>query len=162
MEDVLRREKEAPSCSSDALLLLEHSSVYTLGRSVDVANQVEKEHEVYRISRGGEVTWHGPGQLVAYPILNLAHPHHKKDLRWYVHQLEEVLIKTLRGLGIKGERSKVNSGQQKDRCNTYQRITVGNDARSCSEYILRDEPFKQYHSLRYTARSGRGDVCWRR
>ena len=66
--------------------------------------------EVYRISRGGEVTWHGPGQLVAYPLLNLAHPWHKKDLRWYVHQLEETVIQTLAKVGILGERSCVNPG----------------------------------------------------
>jgi lipoate-protein ligase B len=56
-------------------------------------------HELYHVDRGGEVTWHGPGQLVGYAILDLHH--HKKDLHWYLRSLEEVLLRTLAKHGIK-------------------------------------------------------------
>lgn len=70
----------------DSLLLVQHPSIYTLGRGATPENIKFKahencEHKVVRIERGGEVTWHGPGQLVAYPIFNLNK--HKKDLHWY-------------------------------------------------------------------------------
>ena len=96
----------------DSLLLVEHSSVYTLGKggSKDNLKFNTSSHKgnVYRVSRGGEVTWHGPGQLVAYPILDLTR--HKKDLRWYINKLEECVIRTLDLYGIKGARSEINPG----------------------------------------------------
>jgi len=58
--------------------------------------------DVFRTERGGEVTYHGPGQLVAYPILNLVH--HKKDLRWYLQSLEDVVINTCATFGVVAER----------------------------------------------------------
>lgn len=70
----------------DSLLVVEHPSVYTLGRGSTLDNLKfdpsggECPHAVHRVERGGEVTWHGPGQLVCYPILDLTH--HKKDLHW--------------------------------------------------------------------------------
>ena len=68
----------------DRLILLQHSSIYTLGRAATEDNLKfsphSSGHRVVRVERGGEVTWHGPGQLVAYPIFDLYK--HKKDLRW--------------------------------------------------------------------------------
>ncbi len=64
--------------------------------------------EIHRIERGGEVTFHTPGQLVCYPILNLNH--HKRDLHWYVRSIEEVVIVTLRSFGLQGERIKGLTG----------------------------------------------------
>jgi lipoyl(octanoyl) transferase len=69
----------------DSLLVVQHPSVYTLGRGATPSNlkfiaDDSCPHKVFRIERGGEVTWHGPGQIVAYPILNLNN--HKKDLHW--------------------------------------------------------------------------------
>jgi len=69
----------------DTLLLLEHPSVYTLGRGATTQNLkvdlvTSRIEGVYRMERGGEVTWHGPGQLVAYPIFNLNR--HQRDLHW--------------------------------------------------------------------------------
>ena len=97
--------------------------VFLRGATIDNIKFLQKEKEddngearaacnpeVYRVSRGGEVTWHGPGQLVAYPLINLANPWHKKDLRWYVYQLEETIIQTLDKIGMKGERSPINPG----------------------------------------------------
>ncbi|NEQ80652.1 MAG: lipoyl(octanoyl) transferase LipB [Moorea sp. SIO2I5] len=94
------------SSLDDILLLLEHPPVYTLGKgsSIDFLkfdpNQVNLE--VHRIERGGEVTYHCPGQLVGYPILNLRY--YRQDLHWYLRQLEEVLIQVLAVYGLKGER----------------------------------------------------------
>jgi len=90
----------------DVLILLEHPKVYTLGRGAsgdflkfDVQTT---NYEVHRVERGGEVTYHCPGQLVGYPILNLQR--HRKDLHWYLRQLEEVLIRVLGIYGLRGER----------------------------------------------------------
>ncbi|XP_020256421.1 putative lipoyltransferase-like protein, chloroplastic isoform X2 [Asparagus officinalis] len=83
---------------SDSLIALQHPSVYTLGTggqekylNFDVQNA---PYDIYRTERGGEVTYHGPGQLVLYPIINLRF--HKMDLHWYLRSLEEVVIRVLR------------------------------------------------------------------
>ena len=90
----------------DALILLEHPPVYTLGQgaSLDFINfdLNQTKWEVHRIERGGEVTYHCPGQLVGYPILNLRY--YQQDLHWYLRQLEEVLILVLSVYGLKGDR----------------------------------------------------------
>jgi lipoyl(octanoyl) transferase len=91
---------------SDVLILLEHPPVYTLGQgaSLDFLNfdPAIEGKQVYRVERGGEVTYHTPGQLVGYPILNLRH--YQQDLHWYLRQLEEVLIRVLAVYGLKGDR----------------------------------------------------------
>ena len=90
----------------DALLLLSHPHVYTLGQGAtpDFLKFDPKtaEYEVHRVERGGEVTYHGPGQWVGYPLLNLRR--HQQDLHWYMRQLEQVLIDTLATFNVKGER----------------------------------------------------------
>jgi lipoyl(octanoyl) transferase len=90
----------------DVLLLLEHPPVYTLGQGASLEflkfNPSEVAVEVHRVERGGEVTYHCPGQLVGYPILNLRH--YQQDLHWYLRQLEEVLIQLLASYGLKGDR----------------------------------------------------------
>ncbi|MEL6262160.1 MAG: lipoyl(octanoyl) transferase LipB [Cyanobacteria bacterium J06626_6] len=92
--------------AKDALLLLQHNPVYTLGQGSDKQflrfNPNKDGHELFRVERGGEVTYHCPGQLVGYPILNLRH--YRQDLHWYLRQLEEVLIRTLARYGLKAER----------------------------------------------------------
>jgi len=91
---------------ADVLLLLEHPSVYTLGQGASTDflkfNPVSAPFELHRIERGGEVTYHCPGQLVGYPILNLRR--YRQDLHWYLRQLEEVLIQTLKIYGLAGSR----------------------------------------------------------
>ena len=102
---LLAQKLENPSLP-DRLILLEHPPVYTLGTGADVKflkfapNQTNRE--VYRIERGGEVTYHCPGQLVGYPILNLRH--YQTDLHWYLRQLESVIIRLLEGYGLAGTR----------------------------------------------------------
>lgn len=90
----------------DMLILLEHPPVYTLGTGADPKfikfNPEETDWELHRIERGGEVTYHCPGQLVAYPILNLHY--YQRDLHWYLRQLEEVIIRVLANYGLKGDR----------------------------------------------------------
>ncbi|KAL2459162.1 Plastidial lipoyltransferase 2 [Forsythia ovata] len=82
---------------SDALIILQHQPVYTLGTrgSEEYLNFDVKSppFDLYRTERGGEVTFHGPGQLVMYPIINLKY--HKMDLHWYLRALEEVVIRVL-------------------------------------------------------------------
>ena len=90
----------------DVLLLLEHPPVYTLGTGSDIEfikfNLNKTDKEVHRIERGGEVTYHCPGQLVGYPILNLRY--YRQDLHWYLRQLEEVILQTIAIYGLSGER----------------------------------------------------------
>lgn len=102
---LLERRRHTPALP-DSLLLLEHPPVYTLGQGADERflrfAPTEQTPPVIRIERGGEVTYHCPGQLVGYPILNLRR--HRTDLHWYLRQLEEVLIQTLAVFDIRGER----------------------------------------------------------
>jgi lipoyl(octanoyl) transferase len=91
---------------ADALLLLEHPPVYTLGQGADPRflkfDPAQSPWEWHRVERGGEVTYHCPGQLVGYPILNLRF--HQQDLHWYLRQLEAVLIRVLAAYGLVGTR----------------------------------------------------------
>jgi len=92
----------------DVLILLEHPPVITLGRQADETNIIaapafldELGVQVRRVERGGDVTYHGPGQLMGYPILNLRN--HRKDVGWYVRSLQEVLVSALADFGIDAE-----------------------------------------------------------
>ena len=89
----------------DTLLLLEHEPVYTIGRTPDqssLRNAADLPHPVVQINRGGQATYHGPGQLVGYPILDLRL--RGQDLHRYLRELEEMLIETLAGFGIAARR----------------------------------------------------------
>jgi len=87
----------------DVLLLLEHPPVVTLGRGSQARHLLRRDGiEVFEVERGGDVTYHGPGQLVGYPILDLSQ--HRRDLHWYLRTLEQVLIDALGALHIPGER----------------------------------------------------------
>lgn len=97
------------------LLFVEHPHVYTLGKSGDETNLLinekdleEKDAVYYKINRGGDITYHGPGQLVAYPILDL--DNFFTDIHKYLRFLEETIILTLAEYGIKGERSVGETG----------------------------------------------------
>lgn len=91
---------------NDVLLLLEHPPTYTLGQGANPEflkfDPAQMEWDLHRVERGGEVTYHCPGQLVGYPILNLAY--YQKDLHWYLRQLEEVVIRVLTVYRLQGER----------------------------------------------------------
>ncbi|MFP5271714.1 lipoyl(octanoyl) transferase LipB [Coleofasciculus sp.] len=102
----------------DVLLLMEHPPVYTLGQGASLDflkfNPKEVNWEVHRIERGGEVTYHCPGQLVGYPILNLRY--YQQDLHWYLRQLEAVLIEVLAVYGLKGDRETGMTGVWLEGC----------------------------------------------
>ena len=88
----------------DALIFVEHEPVYTLGKNANknhLLQSASKDIKVFNIERGGDITFHGPGQIVGYPILNLQH--YKKSVSWYMRTLEQVLIITLGNLGIEAE-----------------------------------------------------------
>ncbi|AZB73643.1 lipoyl(octanoyl) transferase LipB [Synechococcus elongatus] len=102
LQDNRRQDPDRP----DVVLLLEHPAVYTLGRGASLEHlkfdPQQAPAPLHRIERGGEVTYHAPGQLVGYPILNLRR--HRCDLHWYLRQLEAVLIDVLAIYGLTGER----------------------------------------------------------
>ena len=104
-----------PYTMKNYFLFVEHPNVYTLGKSGDLSNLLineqqlkEKEATYYKINRGGDITYHGPGQIVGYPILDLEN--FFTDIHKYLRFLEEVIIKTLAEYGIKGERSDGETG----------------------------------------------------
>jgi lipoyl(octanoyl) transferase len=113
-EDGLRLQRELVARRKagiipDTLLLLEHPHVYTLGRNAKTENLLisaeqlaARGAQVFEIDRGGDVTYHGPGQLVGYPILDLAQ--HRRDIAWYMRCLEEVLIAVAGEYGLEAGR----------------------------------------------------------
>jgi lipoate-protein ligase B len=109
LQRTLRLERLAGIAPNDMLLLVEHDPVYTLGRGTKDASLPRPVAElralgadVVEIERGGDVTWHGPGQLVGYPIIHLSR--HREDLHWYLRTLEQSLIDALATLGVPAER----------------------------------------------------------
>jgi lipoyl(octanoyl) transferase len=97
------------------LVFVEHNSVYTLGKSGKISNLLLDENDLkkndikfYNTNRGGDITYHGPGQIVCYPILDL--DNFFTDVHKYLRFLEETIILTLRDYGIKGERSDNETG----------------------------------------------------
>lgn len=108
-------EKEDQKVTDNYLLFCQHPHVYTLGKSgkrehllVSESRLEELEATYYKINRGGDITYHGPGQLVGYPILDL--DHFFPDIHKYLRFLEEVFIKLLADYGLKGERSPGETG----------------------------------------------------
>jgi lipoyl(octanoyl) transferase len=101
--------------TEDHLIFCEHPPVYTLGKSgsrehILISDQEMEERGIgfYHIDRGGDITYHGPGQLVAYPVIDL--DHYFTDIGRYLRTLEEAVIRTLRAYGIEGERSEGATG----------------------------------------------------
>lgn len=99
----------------DTILILEHLPVYTLGRSTkgsdwggDPAPLLEGGAEVHHVNRGGSVTYHGPGQVIVYPILRLAQ--YARGVKQYVQRLEDAIIHCLHGHGIEGQRREKTPG----------------------------------------------------
>ncbi len=100
---------------SDVLYLLEHPHTYTLGKTAEAEHLISNKDyleknkiSVYNIDRGGDITYHGPGQIVGYPIIDLNE--WKKDTHKYLRALEEVIIRTLDEYGIKGTRDPKYTG----------------------------------------------------
>jgi len=107
--------------AADVLLLLEHPPTFTIGKSGKLENLLLAKEELAKegvslffTNRGGDITYHGPGQLVAYPIIDLRR--RGKDIHRYIHDLQEVVIQTLADLSIRAKRDKKHVG-----------VWVGND-----------------------------------
>ena len=107
---LVARGRIAGALREDLLLLVEHPPVVTLGRSSKDAHLLASPAmlaargvALHEGERGGDVTFHGPGQLVGYPIIDLTR--HRKDLHWYLRQVEEALIRALATFGIAGDRN---------------------------------------------------------
>lgn len=96
--------------SSEIIILTEHNHVYTIGPQASLAEVIKKPLNVDIIStrRGGRVTYHGQGQLIVYPIINLLRV--GKDIRRYIYLLEETIIASLSDIGLSGERSDIHPG----------------------------------------------------
>src|ERR1700730_13553739 len=104
------RERITGALPQDVLLLVEHPPVVTLGRASKEKNLIaspvfleSKGVELFEVERGGDVTFHGLGQLVGYPIIDLKR--HRQDLHWYLRKIEEALINALADYGIPAERT---------------------------------------------------------
>ena len=99
----LALDRIAGRLNQDRLLLVEHPPVVTMGRTSQAGHVLRSDGlDVFEVERGGDVTYHGPGQLVGYPILNLAG--FRRDLHWYLRTLEQALIDALATLGIPAHR----------------------------------------------------------
>ncbi len=110
LQRTLCRDRAEGVVSDDLLLLVEHEPVITLGRSTAASSlPVPREQivargiEVHEVERGGDVTWHGPGQLVGYPIIDLQQL--RPDLHWYLRSLEDGLIDALERCGVPADRN---------------------------------------------------------
>lgn len=112
---IKNRREELSLPTPNYFLFVEHPHVYTLGKSGDIQNLLVDEDELnakgakfYKINRGGDITYHGPGQIVGYPILDL--DNFFTDIHKYLRLLEEMVILTLAEYGLKAERSKGETG----------------------------------------------------
>lgn len=112
---IKNRREETQKPTPNHFLFVEHPHVYTLGKSGDIDNLLvdekvlaEKGATFYKINRGGDITYHGPGQIVGYPILDL--DNFFTDIHKYLRLLEEMVILTLAEYGVKAERSKGETG----------------------------------------------------
>jgi len=109
------RKSELKQKSSHYFLFTEHPPVYTLGKSGDLSNLLLNEEQLkqkgisfFKSNRGGDITFHGPEQIVGYPIIDLEE--FKPDIRWYMRSLEEVIILTIAHYGLQGVRSEGETG----------------------------------------------------
>ena len=109
------RARIAGDLEEDVLLLVEHPPVITLGRSAKDAHMLatpayleQRGVELFEVERGGDVTFHGPGQLVGYPIIDLKQ--HRRDLHWYLRQVEQFLIDALAPFSLLAERRPPHTG----------------------------------------------------
>ncbi len=109
------RKSDQKKLTPNYFLYTEHPPVYTLGKSGDLSNLLLNEEQLkqkgisfFKSNRGGDITFHGPEQIVGYPIIDLEE--FKPDIRWYMRSLEEVIIRTIAHYGLKGVRSDGETG----------------------------------------------------
>lgn len=133
-------EQDQQVITKNHLLFVEHPHVYTLGKSGDAANLLINESQLeqkkatyYKINRGGDITYHGPGQLVGYPIIDL--DHFFTDIHKYLRLLEETVILTLDEYGIKAGRSKGETGVWLDADNIFKARKICAFGVRCSRWV---------------------------
>ena len=132
-----KRENDA---TENHFIICEHPHVYTLGKSGDAANMLlntelleARGATLVRTNRGGDITYHGPGQIVGYPIIDLEN--FSLSLKQYIHTLEEVIIKTLATYGIHGEHNSEATGVWLDTANPQKRRKICAIGVKASRYI---------------------------
>ena len=115
IQRAVARARISGEIPQDVLILVEHPAVITLGRSSKDAHLLSNPEqlrargvEIFEVERGGDVTFHGPGQLVGYPIVDLKR--HKQDLHWYLRRIEDVLIQALGAFNIPAGRVEKYTG----------------------------------------------------
>jgi lipoyl(octanoyl) transferase len=126
-QKVKNRDTLNPVPTPNYLLFCQHPHVFTLGKSGSIENLLLSETELkakhidfYKINRGGDITYHGFGQIVGYPILDL--DNFSTDIHWYMRSLEEVIIRTLADFGLQGERLEGFTGVWLDTGNNPRKI----------------------------------------
>lgn len=138
----------------DTLLFVEHPHVYTMGKSGDLGNLLADDErlkainaEFFRTNRGGDITYHGPGQLVGYPILDL--DEYFTDIHLYLRTLEEVIIATLAEYGIQGDRSPGETGVWLDVGSPFARKICAMGVRASRWVTMHGWAFNLNTDLRY-------------
>ncbi|MFZ9731952.1 MAG: lipoyl(octanoyl) transferase LipB [Schleiferiaceae bacterium] len=138
----------------DTLLFVEHPHVYTLGKSGDLGNLLADDErlkainaEFFKTNRGGDITYHGPGQLVGYPILDL--DEYFTDIHRYLRTLEEVIIATLADYGLSGDRSPGETGVWLDVGTPFARKICAMGVRASRWVTMHGWAFNLNTDLRY-------------
>ena len=141
--DGIKARKLKGETTSNYLLFVEHPHVYTLGKSGDSAHMLidsiqlrAKQAEFVKVDRGGDITYHGPGQLVAYPILDMVN--FGLGVKDYVDRLEEVVIQSIGEYGIRGERLAGATGVWLDAMGPKARKICAIGIK-CSRFVYREE-----------------------
>ena len=146
--------EEERIATHDTMLFVEHPHVYTLGKSGDFGNLLADDDrlksigaEFYRTNRGGDITYHGPGQLVGYPILDL--DEYFTDIHRYLRTLEEVIIATLADYGLSGDRSPGETGVWLDVGTPFARKICAMGVRASRWVTMHGWAFNLNTDLRY-------------
>jgi len=102
VEKIIKRQEK------ELIWILEHPSIFTAGTSYNEKDIIDKEIDIIKTSRGGKITWHGPGQLICYLVIDLNN--RKKDIRKFVHIIEKSIIEALEEIGISSQSDRKNIG----------------------------------------------------
>ena len=103
-----RVEKIIKKQEKELIWILEHPSIFTAGTSYNEKDIIDKEIDIIKTSRGGKITWHGPGQLICYLVIDLNN--RKKDIRKFVHIIEKSIIESLEEIGVSSQSDRKNIG----------------------------------------------------
>ena len=103
-----RVEKIIKKQEKELIWILEHPSIFTAGTSYNEKDIIDKKIDIIKTSRGGKITWHGPGQLICYLVIDLNN--RKKDIRKFVHIIEKSIIESLKEIGVRSQSDRKNIG----------------------------------------------------